>query len=121
MWMLPVELLCDAHLGGEHYEIHKLIGALRNRHVLDGYFEKGPFFELRVLKQRHDELAAELGRRKNDLRHASPVSRGQCRRVIRYLPKKYREAVVDQNRSRRDLIERCYECRRRLTHGNKLG
>ena len=62
MWMVPPRRMCRKHLMGEHVEIHMAVATLRLGRSVDGFLEKG-LLELRSLKSRHDELAAEMLRR----------------------------------------------------------
>lgn len=110
--MIPPLCMCGSHCGGEHYELHKLIGAMRKKKDLSGYFEKGPYFEPLMIKIRHDELVAEAWRRRKS--HWSPISWGEWRRAVSYLPVSYLMARVDVDRSIREISNRCSECRERI-------
>lgn len=97
MWMIDPRLMCRKHLNGEHYEIHMLAGHLRAGHSIKGYLEKG-LLEPQNMKQRHDELAAEMVRRGGN--HKSPL-------VVDFdCPK----GNVYQWVSMRDLRWRCPRC-----------
>ena len=62
MWMVNPELLCNQHLLGEHYEIHKAVGNLRNSGKWTKSLTKNGFLEPQNFKARHEELAYEMKR-----------------------------------------------------------
>jgi hypothetical protein len=73
IWDLEPELLCRAHLLGEHRELHGLwniltLGKAGYRHHPETRRWEG---KLRALFLRHEALVAEMGRR--GYRHASPL------------------------------------------------
>lgn len=109
MHMIYGFLLCKNHLSGEHFEIHK------HRHV----FVKKWSIDKRItpedvqiepmsMKQRHDELAAELLRRGGT--HKSPYEMPN----ISHLPPHQRFATVDRWASVIRLYYKCPKCRRRI-------
>jgi len=69
MWTVDPKTLCRNHLLGEHYELHKHRHRFVKKHSMKGYIEKNQIFP-RLMKQRHDELAAEMLRR--GYNHSSP-------------------------------------------------
>lgn len=98
--MVDPRVMCRQHLLGEHVEIHMLIGAARRGRSLAG-FAFGGLVELDKLKQRHDELAAEMTLRGYE--HMSPVPEQPEFKDPR--------GVVDANASLHELASRCAACR----------
>lgn len=102
MWLINPKYLCRLHLLGEHFEIHKALGNLRNSGgwvrnlVLKGFLEPQNF------KKRHDILVKEMVKR--GFKHNSPLL------IDVSLPIGY----VDIGKSKKDLIKRCLKCRRRF-------
>jgi hypothetical protein len=90
--------MCRKHLMGEHVEIHMAVATLRLGRSVDGFLEKG-LLELRSLKSRHDELAAEMLRR--GYRHRSPLGR---------VPRRA-EGKVNRRANLVELARRCPDCR----------
>lgn len=109
MWKLPVENLCRKHLIGEHGEIHKHRHNFVKQHSILGRIIPVVQIEPKSMKSRHDELAEEMIRR--GFNHNSPYEQPD----LSYLPKEQRNAKVDLEVSKRDLMERCEECRRRIS------
>ena len=97
MWMQPPQTMCRKHLLGEHVECHMVKGSLDRWRSVAGHIAKGQL-EPQNLQARHDELAREMVRR--GYRHNSPLvhSGGPV-------------GHVDVDKSRRDLLSRCAECR----------
>jgi hypothetical protein len=106
MWMVEPPLMCDRHLLGEHVECHMLAGTLARGRRIDGFIEKR-LLEPSALRQRHDELVAEMDAR--GFRHASPLPRVETRQ----LSPEARECRVDVARSHGELLARCEACRER--------
>lgn len=111
MWMVNPSVLCRKHLLGEHGEIHKHIPSFRKGHRIDGRFEPVVQIQLNALESRHDELAAEMLKR--GYNHNSPLV--DVPDLSLTYPQHY-DKVVDVEISKKDLIERCPECRNNLTN-----
>ncbi|MDY6774172.1 MAG: pyrimidine dimer DNA glycosylase/endonuclease V [Candidatus Nanohaloarchaea archaeon] len=103
MWLVDPELLCDRHLLGEHNELHKLQGHIEkgNIAVVRGHAEKGQV-DTSKIEERHDELAEEMERRGFD--HQSPLDYEDELEV----------GSIDVEENRKELEERCEECRERI-------
>lgn len=70
IWNVPVELMCDKHLRGEHVETHMFVGSISKGKSLSGFIEDG-LFDGSILRERHDTLAAEMLKRGG--KHESPL------------------------------------------------
>ncbi len=101
--MVPVAGMCRKHLLGEHVELHMIAACMRRKMRLDGYFEKN-CIEPRAVKERHDEIAAEMQRRGYD--HRTPLRQPG----VAYL-RGLAGVRVRAKSSLADLMERCPECR----------
>lgn len=110
MWGLPVDLMCNMHLIGEHNEMHGFIGCINASIGIDGYVVRG-LVDIRLLEQRHNELATEMSRR--GFRHLSPLHRDRLLRVqelIKARPDLVRD--IDKRASLQELWRRCPSCRK---------
>jgi hypothetical protein len=107
MWLTETSMLCKDHLLGEHSELHKLVGGIRNhphgKAIADGQAAKGNV-DTRVIEQRHAELVQEMRRRGYD--HDSPLSYGEDEYQA--------TADIDPEENRRELAGRCAACRARM-------
>lgn len=110
MWVgIEPRELCDQHLLGEHNEIHKLVGGIRNHPhghaIADGQAAKGNIDTTRI-NDRHDALAEEMERR--GMSHESSMD---------WDPFEYFAGVgaIDEDRNREELAERCGDCAERIT------
>lgn len=101
MWKINVKKLCNQHLLGEHVEMHMFAGTLRKGGSIKGYVETG-LVEVHNIKGRHDEIAKEM--KKRGMNHQSPLK----------IPKLKPAGKVDKQRSKKDLIKRCKNCRKNL-------
>lgn len=108
MWMVDPKLLCTKHLLGEHGEIHKHRHNFMKQHRITKRISPVVQIEPMQMEARHNELAAELIRRKYN--HNSPFEQPD----ISYLNDSERLAKVDINNSLMDLINRCPECAKRI-------
>ena len=100
------------------------LGTIRKRKSVTGYLEKGLFSPL-VLKERHDELAKELVRRKKirdnliEIVHNSPLELSNedwdYLRYLNMLPRK----EIDFKESLNELMLRCPKCKARITNEQK--
>lgn len=70
MWMIPPDQLCLQHLLGEHYELHKLVGFIRNGRDITRW-TNGGYVNPSSIEARHQHLADELIRRGKN--HNSPL------------------------------------------------
>lgn len=102
MWKLPVSLLCNKHLLGEHVEMHMFVGVINKNTSLTGYLEKG-LVEIDQIKSRHNILAKELIAR--GMNHNSPLQ-----------PFTYSgpNGHVNILHNLQDLVSRCPQCRTRF-------
>ena len=112
MWMVDPKLLCTKHLLGEHGEIHKHRHNFVKQHRITKRVSPVVQIEPMQMEARHNELAAELIRRKYN--HNSPFEQPD----ISYLNDGERLAKVDINNSLMDLINRCPECANRIKNYN---
>ena len=100
--MVDPEIMCRAHLLGEHAEIHMFIGTIKRGNSVKGYLEKG-LLEIHNLYERHDELVREMKNR--NYKHDSPI--GEKWRQTRKL------GSIDKEKNLKQLINRCSRCRER--------
>ena len=70
LWLTDPKLLCDKHLLGEHNECHMFVGTILKGKSIRGYLSKG-LLQVHSLRERHEELAAEMLRR--GMNHKSPL------------------------------------------------
>jgi hypothetical protein len=108
MWMIKPELLCNKHLLGEHGEIHKHRHNFVKKHNISGRIYPVVQIEPSSMKKRHDEVAKEMLKRK--MNHQSDYKQPN----ISYLKEDLRNAKVDLEKSIKDLIERCEDCKKRI-------
>lgn len=106
MWMIEdLTKMCKKHLLGEHGELHKFLHNWKKKHKVDGRIA-GNAMEPLSYKKRHDDLAAEMIRRKYN--HKSPLEQPD----FSYLTEKYRNYKVDKEYNLKLLIERCEDCKK---------
>jgi len=103
MWNIDPRKMCNQHLLGEHFEIHKMIGNLRHSRTWAESLTKKGFLEPQNALTRHNKLVREMLKRK--IKHKSPLN---VKKVD--LP----QGKVDVKKSKKDLIKRCKNCRRLL-------
>lgn len=106
MWMVDPATMCRQHLLGEHVETHMLAATIRLGKRLDGYVANN-LIETAALTARHDALAAEMMAR--GFQHRSPLDYTDTLAV----------GTVNVDDSRKELLSRCAECRRR-TYGSPI-
>jgi len=106
--MIEPELLCNKHLIGEHGEIHKHKHNFVKKHNISGRIRPVVQIEPSSMKTRHDEIAIEMLKR--GMNHKSDYDQPD----ISYLSKDLRFAKVDIEVSKKDLIERCQDCKNRI-------
>lgn len=108
MWNVDPADMCREHLLGEHAELHKLVGGIRNHPhgeaIADGQAAEGNI-DTSCIDSRHDSLAAELLARGYD--HDSPLDYGD---------NEYQTGVgaIDADANRRELAARCDDCAARM-------
>jgi hypothetical protein len=90
--------MCRQHLLGEHVELHMIVGsALRGRSLAG--FVAGGLIETGSLRERHEDLSAEMGRR--GYSHRSPLP------AVSLEP----AGSVPRVAARAELARRCPACR----------
>jgi hypothetical protein len=102
-WLVNPKLLCRKHLLGEHVEHHMFVGSINKGKSIQGHISKGQVEPL-TLKERHDQLAAEMERR--DYNHQSPLPE--------YIWDNEEEGEIDIQKNITELSNRCEECRKRI-------
>jgi hypothetical protein len=100
MWQIPPDFMCQKHISGEHYELHKHLHSFQKKHSITGRIKPVVQIEPASMEIRHNELA-------NYMNHNSPYTQPD----ISYLPIDEQKAKVDLNISYKDLSDRCPECR----------
>lgn len=102
MWMLDPKMMCIKHIVGEHGEIHKHRHNFVKKHNISGRIK--PIVQIcpELMEKRHDELVPFL---KN---HKSPYTQPD----LTHLSSNERYAVADIEANKKDLVERCPECRK---------
>lgn len=103
MWKINPGLICDQHILGEHFEIHKAVGNLKHSGKWVKALTKKGFLEPQNSLQRHNELVEEMIKR--GMQHKSPLNVDGVDFPI---------GKVDIKKSVEDLIERCENCKKRL-------
>lgn len=112
MWLVSAESLCRRHLLGEHVEIHMFLGAMQKGVSMVGYVANN-LLEPLALYHRHQDLAVEM--RKRGYHHESPLDEDFVNKIIDSLPMSIKMATVDRASARKDLHDRCPDCRRRFS------
>ena len=102
-WSVNPKMLCRKHLLGEHVEHHMFVGSITKGFSVEGYLRDG-FLEPHTLKERHDEIAAEMVRR--GYNHKSPLPYVDVSHL--------RDGKIDPIRNIEDLRNRCKECAKRI-------
>ena len=106
MWMVNPAIMCNKHLLGEHVECHMMVGHLQRKRRIVNYIRRN-LVEPKSLRERHDQLALEMGKRR--MSHKSPLPEYD----LTYLPKEHRLYTVNAENSLIELSRRCSECRER--------
>lgn len=112
MWMVSPPILCNQHLLGEHLETHMFVGSINKQLKMDGYV-KNNCLEIKSLLKRHDDLAIELERR--GMKHNSPLP---VIKDISYLKEEIIMYTIDKDKSLKELLNRCTQCKERFNHEN---
>jgi len=107
MWMIEPQLLCNKHLLGEHFEIHKHKHNFEKKHSIAGRLFPFVQIEPSSMELRHDILASEMLRR--GMNHQSEYTQPD----ISYLPAENQNAKVNIKESKKELFKRCINCRKR--------
>ena len=110
--MVETKTMCRKHLLGEHVETHMIVGTLNSGIRLDGY-ARNNLIELKNLKKRHDEIAAEMVRR--GYNHQSPLDwkDEEIDSVIQ--TNEVKNSKVNRSLALEDLHTRCSECRKKYS------
>ena len=107
--MIDPSLMCDKHLFGEHGEIHKFRPSFVKGVSINGRIAPVVQIEPMSMKTRHDELTAEMTRRKNK-QYFSEYEQPDL--------SKYDESKVsvkaDVMSNIRDLVCRCENCKSKI-------
>ena len=98
MWMVDPQKMCRQHLLGEHVELHMFVGAINKGKRLAAFAENN-FLDSRLIKKRHTALVKEMKRR--GYNHQSPLE----------YTDKLKIGKVDAEKSYKELLKRCKECR----------
>lgn len=109
MWMVDPKIMCQKHLCGEHVELHMFIGHLKKGKKIDGYL-KNNCLEPESIWIRHFNIAYEMISR--GYKHKSVINSSDCT-CIACLPNNQRYHKVDSQKSLKELINRCKECKYR--------
>lgn len=99
MWMISPKKLCDKHLLGEHFEIHKAVGNLKHSGIWARSLISKGFLEPQNFLSRHNQLVKEMEIR--GFNHRSDLN-------IKNL--KFDKGKVDRIKSKKDLYKRCKKC-----------
>lgn len=97
MWMVDPKVMCRQHLLGEHVETHMFVGTILKGKKLTGYLNNR-LLETHNLRERHDELAAEMVRR--GMNHKSPLLNFEIEP----------QGLVCRNENLKNLLSRCERC-----------
>lgn len=104
-WNTDPRLMCQKHLLGEHFEIHKSLGLIRHGRSVYGWVRKGQVDPI-TYYARHAQLVFEMMRRggnhKTDLDTLGLV-----------LP----QGNIDLEYNKIDLSTRCEKCREGIENG----
>ena len=103
LWMVPVHLMCDRHLRGEHVECHMFVGTIKKGKSIEGFVQDG-LVDVRLIKKRHDVLAEEMLARGG--RHESPLKS--------FLPPHPWNNFIDVRANIAELARRCPDCYDRI-------
>jgi len=104
-WHTPTSIMCRKHLLGEHVEHHMLLGTFRKKKSVSGFI-KNNCLEPISLKERHDEIVAEMIKR--GYNHKSDLDFSLS--DIDYLSWDEQTTIIDRESSLKDLISRCKDC-----------
>lgn len=99
MWMINPSLMCNQHLLGEHFEIHKAIGNLKHSGTWTKSLTRNGFLEPQNALSRHNLLIKEM--KKRNMNHNSPLNISNLELPV---------GKVSINKSVKDLKKRCINC-----------
>jgi hypothetical protein len=105
MWGSKPNRMCNKHILGEHLEMHMFAGSIKKKIDMMGYVANN-LVDLHRIKERHDELAAEMTQR--GMNHKSPMTE---RPDTSYLGT-YLHLPLNIAQSEEELHNRCPDCSR---------
>lgn len=116
--MVDPSIMCRKHLLGEHVELHMFVGAMQHNKNLIGYFKDG-LLEVDGIIERHNVIVQEMENR--GYKHKSPIT---MEHLVNagwrwYLQEYVGFWSIDKDKSLRELINRCDECRIRYENLDK--
>lgn len=97
MWLVDPTRMCNAHLLGEHNEMHMFVGCILKGISIKGYMDNG-LVAVHLIRHRHEELAREMARR--GFRHRSPLPE---------FPE-FEAGYVNVEENEKELRRRCRNC-----------
>lgn len=103
--MVNPSLMCRKHLLGEHVELHMLSGCILKGKSIKGFLDKG-LLAPRKIFARHEELIQEITKR--GYNHKSPLPKLDVT--------SYPQVKINKEKSHKELITRCPECRNRIAN-----
>jgi len=105
MWDVDPKVMCQRHLLGEHYELHMMVGMLRDGRSLRGMISNG-ILQIDKMQERHDILVEEFRRRKwqAGTNHKTPLEQPDHREYVS-------KGSVHPLYSLLELLRRCPDCR----------
>ena len=109
MWMVDPNIMCTAHLLGEHREIHMIVGYLKSGHHLGNYAYHG-LVQVSALKFRHEQLVREMEVR--SYKHNTPLI-FNYEDVTKHLYQSEIQICINPQYSLNLLLGRCSKCRER--------
>lgn len=105
MWLVHTQMMCRKHLLGEHVELHMLVGSMKRRLDLSGFYDN-KLIDPHRIRIRHNDLVWEM------------IDRGYNHRSELILPpdilEKYPSGTIDISANRLELHRRCEDCRKRI-------
>lgn len=95
MWNIKPKFMCDQHLRGEHFELHKAVKCIESDRMnkIKGHTSRGQL-DTSLIPRRHKELEEYNG-------WDSPIDYDDDLNL----------GYVDEKRNIKDLMERCEDCR----------
>jgi hypothetical protein len=106
MWGVNPKMLCDSHLLGEHFEMHKLVGAINKGKRVQGYINRN-LVDVQLIKFRHDQLVDEMTIR--GMKHNTPLEGFHS--LLR--------GSINIEKNIAELYSRCEKCRIRIIEFKK--
>lgn len=105
MWNINPRFMCDQHIRGEHFELHKAVKCIESDKLnkIKGHTSRGQL-DTSIISQRHKELEKYKG-------WNSPIDYND----------KLNLGNIDIEENIRDLAERCDDCRKIMkNHPNEI-